>query len=94
VLEEAARLADDGTQLEFGGLKMGVDPLAGGSLQGAEQPIAPRIVAALSLGHSGVPRTAGDVGFGPVALLRRSIAIRAPASTARLYQIDHLSDRR
>jgi hypothetical protein len=52
VLEEAARLADDGTQLEPGGLKMGIDPLAAGSLQGAEQPIAPRIIVSLSLGHS------------------------------------------
>jgi Fe-S cluster assembly iron-binding protein IscA len=35
VLEEASRLADDGTKLEFDGFKMVVDPLAAGSLQGA-----------------------------------------------------------
>ena len=45
VLEEAARLADDGTKLELDRLKMRVDPLAAGSLQGAEQPIAPRIIS-------------------------------------------------
>ena len=43
MLEEPARLADDSTKLELDGLKMGVDPLAAGSLQGADQPIALRI---------------------------------------------------
>ena len=52
VLEEAARLADDSTKLELNGLKMGLDPLAAGSLQGAEQPIAPRMIS-LTFGHGG-----------------------------------------
>jgi hypothetical protein len=53
VLEETARLADDDTKLEPDGLKMGVDPLAAGSLQGAEQPIAPRIIS-LTIGHNDI----------------------------------------
>ena len=39
-----------------------VDPLAAGSLQGAEQPIAPRIVASLSLGHSGILELLATLG--------------------------------
>ena len=42
MLEEPARLADDVTKLEHDGLKMGLDPLAAGGLQGAEQPIVPK----------------------------------------------------
>ena len=53
MLEEAPRLADDGTKLERDGLKMGVDPLAAGSLQGAKQQIAPRMFF-LSFGHGGI----------------------------------------
>jgi hypothetical protein len=68
VLKEAARLADDGTQLELGGLKMGIDPLAAGSIQGAEQPIAPRIVVSLSLGHSGILELLASLFVRPLQL--------------------------
>jgi hypothetical protein len=53
VLEEAPRLADDGTKLELDGFKMGVNPLAAGSLQGAMQPIAPRMFS-FTFGHGGI----------------------------------------
>jgi hypothetical protein len=50
VLKEPARLADDDSKLELDGLKIGVDPLAADGLQGAEQPIAPRMIS-LTFGH-------------------------------------------
>ena len=50
VLEEPARLADYDSKLQIDGLKIGVDPLAAGCLQGAEQPIAPRVIS-LTFGH-------------------------------------------
>ena len=53
MLEEPARLADNESKFEPDGLKMGVDPLAAGSLQGAEQPIPPRMIS-LTLGRSGI----------------------------------------
>jgi hypothetical protein len=68
VLEEAPRLADDGTKLELDGFKMGVDPLAAGSLKGAMQPIAPRVFS-LTFGHGGVVQVPVKWGSAPVALL-------------------------
>ena len=53
MLEEPARLADNDSKFEPDGLKMGVDPFAAGSLQGAEQPIPPRMIS-LTLGHSSI----------------------------------------
>jgi hypothetical protein len=44
VLEDPAGVADDGAKLERNRFKMGIDPLAAGRLQGAEQPIALCIV--------------------------------------------------
>ena len=66
VLEETAGLADDGSELELDGLKMRVDPPAAGSLQGAEQPIAPPMIS-LTFGHA---VSAVRLGLGLVALLR------------------------
>ena len=54
MLEEAARLADDASKLERDGLEKRVDPLTGGILQGAQQPIAPPHIISLSFGHSGI----------------------------------------
>jgi hypothetical protein len=51
VLEEPACLAEDDSKFELDRLKMGVDPLAADGLQGAEQPIAPRMIS-LTFGHS------------------------------------------
>ena len=53
VLEEAPASQTMDTKLERDGLKMGVDPLAAGSLQGAKQHIAPRMFF-LSFGHGGI----------------------------------------
>ena len=50
MLEKAARLADDDSKLQIDRLKIGIDPLAAGRLQGAEQPIAPRMIS-LNFGH-------------------------------------------
>jgi hypothetical protein len=66
VVEESAGLADDDSKLGLDGLKMGVDPPAAGSLQGAEQPIAPRMIS-LTFGHA---VSAVRLGLGLVALLR------------------------
>ena len=44
MLEDPARVTDDGAKLERDRDKMRIDPLAAGGLQGAEQPIALRIV--------------------------------------------------
>ena len=60
MLEEPARLADDVTKLVLDRLKMRVDPLAAGSLQGTEQLIAPRIIS-LSFGHGDTLRIAGNL---------------------------------
>ena len=43
MLEEAPASQTMDTKLERDGLKMAVDPLAAGSLQGAKQQIAPRM---------------------------------------------------
>ncbi len=51
VLERAARLANNGTQLGHHGLKMSIDPRAASSLQGAEKLIALHINAFV-FGHS------------------------------------------
>ena len=53
MLKEPARLTDDDAKLELDRLKMRVDPLAAGSLQGAEQPVPPRMIS-LTFGHSGM----------------------------------------
>jgi hypothetical protein len=55
VLEEAACLADDGTKLELGGLKMGSMRLRLPFSKGAKQPIVPPIIS-LRLGYSDIPR--------------------------------------
>jgi hypothetical protein len=46
-------LAEDDSKFELDRLKMGVDPLAAGCLQGAEQSIAPRMIS-LTFGHSDI----------------------------------------
>ena len=51
--------------------KMGVDPLAAGSLQGAEQPIAPRMIS-LTFGHG---YCVGGAEFGPVASCGKSVLL-------------------
>jgi hypothetical protein len=42
VLEQAARVADDGAQLEHDRLEIGGDPFPAGRFESAEQPIAGR----------------------------------------------------
>jgi hypothetical protein len=71
MLEEPAGLADNDSKFEADGLKMGVDPLAAGSLQGAEQPIAPRMIS-LTFGHG---YCVGGAGFGPVASCGKSVLL-------------------
>jgi hypothetical protein len=56
---------------------MGLDPLAAGSLQGAEQPIAPRIVVSLSLGHGGILELPATLGSArPPCCGGRSLFVR------------------
>jgi len=53
VLEEAACLAEDRTELELDGFKMDVNPLAAGSLYCAEQSIGPSFIF-FNFGHNGM----------------------------------------
>ena len=53
MFEKAARLANDVAKLELDRLKMGIDALAAGSLQGAEQLVAPRGISFV-FGHSDI----------------------------------------
>jgi hypothetical protein len=52
VLENAARLANHVTELENDRLQVGRDPREAGGLHRAEQSIAPRSIARLTLGHN------------------------------------------
>jgi hypothetical protein len=53
VLEKAACIADDSAEFEADGLKMGLEPLAAGTLQGTKQAIAPRKIS-LSFEHGDI----------------------------------------
>ena len=51
MLQNATRIAEHLTELEFDRLEMGIYPLAAGRLQGAEQAIAPRVMICVLFGH-------------------------------------------
>ena len=72
MLEDPARLANDGAKLELDGLKTRVNPPAARCLQSAEQPIAPRMIS-LTFGHD---YCAGGAGFGPVSYCVSQFSMR------------------
>jgi hypothetical protein len=77
------------TKLERDGLKMGVDPLAAGSLQGAKQQIAPRMFF-LSFGHGGIVQVLVKSDSARLPDCGTPNTVR-PSPNVSLYKIDHFA---
>ena len=89
VLEEAPASQTMDTKLERDGLKMGVDPLAAGSLQGAKQQIAPRMFF-LSFGHGGIVQVLVKSDSARLPDCGTPNIVR-PSPNVSLYKIDNFA---